>query len=210
MSNFEKVTVEEVVQRVSRAVRTSRILSSSSSHHSSTNSKSLEHRISTYSKPSFKSPKKHNNLKSNKKTLTPDERSRIETLIASNGGRFIGHSVLRVEWNKMAVEKGLCKNCIAKGHIIRDCPLLKRLKAKGERDQLAALIDSQMETDLDYLCALAEDVPLFLFPCIVQDAFGVTFLDDGATRNYVSLSFAKRAKLRMQEVVRCNFLTVVL
>lgn len=104
----------------------------------------------------------------------------------------------------MAIEKGVCRNCTGGGHIANDCPLRKRSKDRGKgkngsKDQLHMLLDRAMQNDLEYLCALEEEHPLALFPCNVGGRFGIALLDDGATRNYISLTFAKRAKLQIQQ-----------
>ncbi len=41
-----------------------------------------------------------------------------------------------------------------------------------------------------------------MFPCSIDGgSFGIALLDDGAARNFVSLSYAKRARLRIQGFV---------
>ena len=52
-----------------------------------------------------------------------------------------------------------------------------------------------MDGDRDYLCALAENIPLALFPCSIQDAYGIALRDFGSTRNWTSKGYAKRAQL---------------
>ena len=43
------------------------------------------------------------------------------------------------------------------------------------------------------------DLPhLILFPCQLNKAFGTAFCDDGAMNNYISLKYAKQAKLCIQ------------
>ena len=57
-----------------------------------------------------------------------------------------------------------------------------------------------MQNDSQYLYALQDTPSLMLFPCITNDAFGIALCDDAATRNYVSLRYAKQAKLWIHEL----------
>jgi len=67
-----------------------------------------------------------------------------------------------------------------------------------------------MQDDSQYLYALQDTPSLMLFPCIINDVFGITLCDDAATRNYVSLRYAKQAKLRIHELPDSNKTTVKL
>ena len=57
-----------------------------------------------------------------------------------------------------------------------------------------------MQNDSQYLYALQDTPSLMLFPCITNDAFGIALCDDAATHNYVSLRYAKQAKLWIHEL----------
>ena len=97
------------------------------------------------------------------------------------------------------MEKDVCHNCAAKGHFARNCPLRKN-KNGGGKDQLNALIpglDSEIHADIDYLFAMTERLPLATFPCVVKTTMGIVMLDTGASRIYISLSYARRAGLRI-------------
>ena len=86
------------------------------------------------------------------------------------------------EWWTMVTEAGVCGHCAAKGHSARYCPLNRhgngngngnvngsgkgKKMQDGKWDQLNAMIPeytaalgSEMQADLEYLRALAENVP---------------------------------------------------
>ena len=91
----------------------------------------------------------------------------IVTIIAK-GGEYVGSDIFRnKEWFNMCNAKGVRHVCAAKRHLPKDCPVARSYKANksknaGSQDQLSALLDSAMETDLNYLSTLAEDLPLML------------------------------------------------
>ena len=47
-----------------------------------------------------------------------------------------------------------------------------------------------MQADLDYLCALAEKVPLAMFPCSIETSASIAIFDTATTRIYISLPYA--------------------
>ncbi len=105
------------------------------------------------------------------------------------------------EWFKICKEKEVCRICAAKGHTAHDCPIKRRNDGNGgSKDQLSSLLDSAMQNDSQYLYALQDTPSLMLFPCITNDAFGIALCDDAAMRNYVSLRYAKQAKLWIHEL----------
>jgi len=64
--------------------------------------------------------------------------------------------------------------------------------------EYAAALGSEMQADLEYLCSLAENVPLPMFPCSIEISAGIAILDIAAMRVYISLSYATRVKLPIQ------------
>src|SRR5213078_2507005 len=84
-------------------------------------------------------------------------------------------------------------------------------KKNGKGDKLnamipdyAAALGSEMQADLGYLCSLAENVPLAMFPCSIETSAGIAILDTPATQVYISLSYARRAKLVIQPTTTCR------
>ena len=115
------------------------------------------------------------------------------------------------EWFKMCKEKEVCRICAAKGHTAYDCPIKRRSDGNGDsKDQFSSLLDSAMQDDSHYLYALQDTPSLMLFPCITNGTFGITLCDDAATRNYVSLRYARQAKLRIHELPDSQKTTVKL
>jgi len=220
--DFKNITVEQVNERLTRAIRlgTGRGNGSGGSDGNSSGGRSggtsgresefPEQRVSKNSKQKFKRQSQPSSK--GKSTLTSDQKRRVEELLRKDGGEFVGQAIREnSEWYALSTEKNVCRNCAAKGHIARDCPLGSKKSRKGGSGNLNAIlsglarIEKAMNvgnsTDYQYLCSLAEDVPLAMFPCtIAGSSLGVALLDDGATRNYVSLAYAKRARLRIQEL----------
>ena len=168
-----------------------------------------EQRVSKNSKQKFKRPSQPSVGKS---ILTSEQKRHVEELLRKDGGEFVGQAIWEnSEWYALSKERDVCRNCAAKGCIARDCPLGSKKSRKGGSGNLTAIlsglarIEKAMNvgssTDYQYLCSLAEDIPLAMFPCtIAGSSLGIALLDDGATRNYVSLAYAKRARLRIQEL----------
>jgi aspartyl protease/zinc knuckle protein len=223
--DFKNVTVEQVNERLTRAIRlgagcgnrgggsdgnSSRGRSGGTSGHES---ELPEHRVSKKLKQKFKHPSQPSSV--GKSTLTSEQKRRVEELLRKDGGEFVGQAIRdNSEWYALSREKNVCRNCAANGHIARDCPLGPKTRHKGGSGgsgNLNAILSGLVRlekamnvgnsTDFPYLCSLAEDIPLAMFPCTVDgSSLGVALLDDGATRNYVSLAYAKRARLRIQEL----------
>ena len=201
ISDYENVTLTEVMERLTRTLRLATMHTSGSKIKSRTESsnqsgKSHEHQVSSKSKRRFKKSDKPT------KSLTPEQKRRVERLMEKDGGEFVG-KVIRdnPEWIKMSDEKHRCYNCAGRGHVARKCPIQKQAG-----DQLNAMIPdyedvgSSMQEDIDYLCALAEcSTSLALFPCAIDRCMGIAFLDYGATRNYISRAYAKRARLEIRQ-----------
>ena len=168
------------------------------SHESEQKSSGL--RVSGKSKPKFKYSGESG--KASKK-LTAEQKQRLEELMQRDGGEFVGQAIREnSEWYKLSKEKNVCRNCAGRRHIARNCPLESKT-GKGSADLNAILtglariekaVSIVNSTDFPYLCSLAEKTPLAMFPCSIDgSSFGITLLDDGATCNYVSLSYAKWA-----------------
>ena len=182
------ITIEEIVKRINRSLRLSADISYSGkasekkSNNSNDNHKFPECRVVSNSKPQFKS-------NGNKNTLSADQKTRLEKFIIVRGGRFVGLDVVRnKEWFKICKEKEVCRICAVKGYTIYDCPIKRRIDGNGEsKDQFSSLLDSAMQDDSQYLYALQDVSSLMLFPCIINNAFGIILCDDAVTRNYVSL-----------------------
>jgi len=208
ISTYEGVTVQEVRSRLTRTLRLKKAGGSGAP-------KGPEQRVSTKSKPRFKTTTKNTTIST--EPLSQRQKQRLEDLIQKGGGQFVGRDVRNVqEWWKMATDKGVCGNCAAKGHTARYCPLEQsrngngnngngKKKKNGKGDKLnamipdyAAALGSELQADLEYLCSLAENVPLAMFPCSIETSAGIAILDTAATRVYISLSYARRAKLVIQ------------
>ncbi|TMC16709.1 MAG: DDE-type integrase/transposase/recombinase, partial [Chloroflexi bacterium] len=118
-------------------------------------------------------------------------------------GKFVGKDVKAVqEWVGLSQEKGVCRNCAAKGHFSLRCPLKKNNNGGKGQGQLNALIpgvNSEIQQDLDYLFSIVERTPLAMFPCSIDRTLGIAMLDTGATRIYISLEYAKSIGLRIYE-----------
>ena len=88
----------------------------------------------------------------------------------------------------MYKEKEVCRICTAKGHMTYDCSIKRRNNGNRDfKDQFSSLLDSAMQDDYQYLYALQDISSLMLFPCIINDVFGIALCDDVVTRNYISL-----------------------
>jgi hypothetical protein len=200
MSDFKKVTLSDVLKRLSRSARLAGIQHQYQNKSKDKNGKLCEHHISQKSKQQFKPNPSHDSQEPDVEKLTREQRHRVERLIEAGGGKFMGKDVKPVrEWVDLSLEKDVCRNCAAKGHFARNCPLRKN-KNGGGKDQLNALIpglDSEIHEDIDYLFAMTERLPLAMFPCVVKTTMGIVMLDTGASRNYISLSYARRAGLRI-------------
>ena len=174
--------------------------------------KSSEQRVSSQSKQKFK----HSGSgwsgpggQGKVSKLTAEQKQSVAELIQRNGGELVDKAIRDSnEWFALAKEKNVCRNCAGRGHYAKDCPL----KSSGRSGELNAILSSLQDlkkavslvntNDIAYLCALAESTPLAMFPCSIDGgSFGIALLDDGAARNFVSLSYAKRARLRIQGFV---------
>ena len=224
ISTYENLTVKMVMERLSRSVRLSSghpihrakasNANTSGSHErsfksSSSPSKPLENRVSSNSKPKFKKSNGNKSTGGNKPNesstaLTSDQKGRIERLIASGGGQFVGNGIRdHPEWREVVRDKKLCNNCAAEGHIAKNCPL-----AKGKSSEqlntfipgFANHVNSQIQRDYEYFYSMAERTPLAMFVCSIAQSLGVVLLDCGATRNYISLEYAKRSQLSINRL----------
>ena len=92
----------------------------------------------------------------------------------------------------MCKEKEIYRICAAKGYTTYDC-LIKRRTDDNEKskDQFSSLLNSAMQDDYQYLYTLQDTPSLMLFPCIANDVFDIVLCDDAATRNYLSLRYAR-------------------
>src|SRR5947199_484606 len=197
MSDFKTVTTNDIMKSLNRAARLA-------GNRNKTNEKPVEQRISSNSKSPFKSKKSSNSKETVvAEKLTLDQRRRLERLIEAGGGKFVGKDVKAVqEWVGLSQEKGVCRNCAAKGHFSLRCPLKKNNNGGKGQGQLNALIpgvNSEIQQDLDYLFSIVERTPLAMFPCSIDRTLGIAMLDTGATRIYISLEYAKSIGLRIYE-----------
>src|SRR5947207_4513240 len=111
----------------------------------------------------------------------------------------------------MCKEKEVCRICAAKGHMAYDCSIKRRNNGNEDsKDQFNSLLDSAMQDDYQYLYALQDTSSLMLFPCITNDVFGIVLCDDAVTHNYVSLRYARQAKLHIHELSDSEKMTVKL
>ena len=193
MSDFKNVKLGDVVDRLKRNQRMT-----------GTRKNIQEHRHSSNSKPYPKSKPKLDSKSKKKVPLTSEQKRRLELLIQRGGGEYISKEIYEnPEWFQFARERKVCARCAAAGHIAKECtaePKQSRGQTGGSRSQLHAMIpdvDSAMDADRDYLCTLADNIPLALFPCSIQDAYGIALGDFGSTRNWISRRYAKRAKLQI-------------
>src|SRR5204862_3775541 len=125
---------------------------------------------------------------------------------------FVELNVVRnKEWFKICKEKKVCRICAAKRHTTYDYSIKRRNNGNEDsKDQFSSLLDSAMQDDYQYLYTLQDTSSLMLFPCITNDVFGVALCDDAATRNYISLRYAKQAKLRIHELPDSKKMTMTL
>jgi hypothetical protein len=105
------------------------------------------------------------------------------------------------DWIKWARKENVCIKCAGKGHRIAECTA--GTSKPGEKDKLNAMLDhiqdnndSEMDLDSSYLCSVHDrkDV-LMMYRCKVNKVPGTTLADTGATRNYISARYAKKANL---------------
>jgi hypothetical protein len=136
ISDYKTVTIKEIMTRLNRTARLAGKKgpqNRGSQGNTRGNPKPLEQRISSHSKPRFKSDKK----KAPNEPLTAEQRRRLERLIQKGGGEFVGKDVRdHSEWWKMAREQDVCGSCAGKGHAARYCPLDKpKTNGNGKSDE---------------------------------------------------------------------------
>src|SRR5205085_3302195 len=107
ISDYKNITIGEIMKRLSRSVRLGgrKGKISQDSGSARKNKKPLEERISSDSKPRFKSEKKA------VADLTEDQRRRLERLIQKGGGEYVGEFRKNSDWRRMATDAGVCWTC---------------------------------------------------------------------------------------------------
>jgi len=115
ISTYKGVTVQEVRSHLTRMLRLKKAGRGGVS-------KGPEQHLSTKSKPRFKTATKNTTVSN--EPHSQRQKQCLEVLIQKGGGQFIGRDVRNVQrWWKMAMDMGVCGNCMAKGHTARYCPL---------------------------------------------------------------------------------------
>jgi hypothetical protein len=205
LSDYKNVTIEQIVERLTRH----ELLAT---NNRSRSTKSLLNRVSEQSKRRFKQQKDDNNSKSDLDApLTHEQKRHLEALIARGGGQFVGKNVFgNTEWFAMAKEKNVCATCAAHGHRQRDCSLTPKDKKKGRdkdvssgKGQLNAMLpglDSEMLTDCECFASLDDHsrIPLAIFSCSINGEHSCSCGDTGASRCGISRKYATRAGLKVQ------------
>ena len=147
----------------------------------------------------------------NREKLTPKEKSFLTQNIQRGGGMII-HEGLRkkLEWIKLARKHNVCLKCAGKGHRIAECTAegSKSGTAESSGEKLNAMLDhiqdnmdSAIDPDDEYLCSIHDRSNiLMMYHCEVGKVQGTVLADTGATRNYISARYAKKANLRFKRV----------
>ena len=211
IKDFKKITLDDIYQRIVRTIRLGGRNDGGNKNggnwigkgkHAEGTSNRQDHTtsghgVSEKSKPKFK------RTGDSAKKLTAEQKQRVERLMNKGGGEFVGKSIRNnEEWYSISKENNVCRNCAGKRHFAQNCPLKRAgdLVDTSDSDVRQAIVNSN---DRDYLCSLGEDdnIPLAMFPCTVDGgSHGIALCDYGATRNFVSLAYAKQAQLKMRSV----------
>ena len=150
--------------------------------------------------------------------LTPREKSFLTQNIERGGGMIVNEGLRKKwEWIKMARKHGVCLKCAAKGHHIAECTVggSKPGTTESNGGKLAAMLDrmqdnmdSAIHPDSEYLCSISERTSniLMMYHCEVGKVSGTMLTDTGATKNYVSARYAKKANLPFNKGVNADSL----
>src|SRR5277367_4844491 len=142
----------------------------------------------------------------NREKLTSKEKSFLTQNIQRGGGMIVNEGLRKkLEWIKLARKHGVCLKCAGKGHRIAECTAggSKPGTAESNGVKLTAMLDhtqdmdSGIDPDSEYLCSIPDRANiLMMYHCEVGQVPGTALADTGATKNYISARYAKKANLR--------------
>ena len=135
--------------------------------------------------------------------LMPKEKSFLIQNIQRGGGMIVNEGLCKkLEWIKLAKKHDVCLKCAGKGHRIAECtaggskPSENGSKLTTMLDHIQDNINSAMDPDYDYLCSIHDrSNVLMMYHCEVGKVQGTALADTGATKNYISARYAKKANL---------------